>query len=327
MPDRDPIDRLIATLADYREGELAQPTRDHIERWASQFDSGAQDDILRELAHVLPQTYLSKKKVSRFLVRLARNEKLGGSDPSGFWKRANFLQLQDRGTSQRHFLDLFATVLSREYEIAIEDCGSSDGPFIYLDDGVFSGNTVRQDLEKWIANDAPREALVHIIAPAVHTGAKWYVDQWVERAAKDASKEIAIQWWRVLLLEGRKAYTNASDVLRPTRLPDHEAVQQYCTVLKDAGYPPVLRKPNGKSAMFSSERGRDALEQAFLKAGTEIRQKSPNLNEYQRPLGNVVLSTLGFGTLVITYRNCPNNAPLALWAGSPWYPLLPRRTT
>jgi hypothetical protein len=52
----------------------------------------------------------------------------------------------------------------------------------------------------------------------------------------------------------------------------------------------------------------------------------PNLNKYQRPLGNMLLETLGFGSLIVTFRNCPNNAPLALWAGDPWHPLFPRTT-
>ena len=38
------------------------------------------------------------------------------------------------------------------------------------------------------------------------------------------------------------------------------------------------------------------------------------------------LETLGFGSLIVTYRNCPNNAPLALWVDAPWYPLFPRTT-
>jgi hypothetical protein len=40
----------------------------------------------------------------------------------------------------------------------------------------------------------------------------------------------------------------------------------------------------------------------------------------------MVLETLGFGSLIVTFRNCPNNTPLALWAGDPWYPLFPRIT-
>jgi hypothetical protein len=93
-------------------------------------------------------------------------------------------------------------------------------------------------------------------------------------------------------------------------------------------YPVMLRTPGnlGENGFYSSEEGRDVLEQEFLKAGLHIRSICPYLNEFQRPLGNTVLDTLGFGSLFVTFRNCPNNAPLALWAGAPWYPLFPRKT-
>jgi hypothetical protein len=93
-------------------------------------------------------------------------------------------------------------------------------------------------------------------------------------------------------------------------------------------YPPNLRTAGhvGGGGIFSSDAGRQLLEEEFLKAGVHIRQMCPHLNKYQRPLGNVILETLGFGSLIVTFRNCPNNAPLALWAGDPWNPLFPRTT-
>ena len=69
-----------------------------------------------------------------------------------------------------------------------------------------------------------------------------------------------------------------------------------------------------------------SLPDTLLASGLHIRSICPYLNVYQRPLGNMVLETFGFGALVVTFRNCPNNAPLALWAGDPWYPLFPRKT-
>jgi hypothetical protein len=93
-------------------------------------------------------------------------------------------------------------------------------------------------------------------------------------------------------------------------------------------YKPVFRTPGnvGENKFFSCEDGRHLLEQEFLKAGAKIRSLCPHLNKYQRPLGNMVLETLGFGSLFVTFRNCPNNCPLAFWAGDPWYPLFPRKT-
>src|SRR5262249_14948439 len=103
---------------------------------------------------------------------------------------------------------------------------------------------------------------------------------------------------------------------------------KYADMLKGQGYPPLLRKPGsvGPAKFFSSEAGRNRLEQDFLKAGTEIRKMSPDLNDYQRPLGNSVLKTLGFGAMTVTFRNCANNCPLSLWAGDPWHSLFQRKT-
>jgi hypothetical protein len=91
---------------------------------------------------------------------------------------------------------------------------------------------------------------------------------------------------------------------------------------------PVLRTPpgTGELKILSSDEGRELLEQQFLAKGAYIRTVCPMLNEYQRPLGNMVLETLGFGSTIVTFRNCPNNAPLVFWAGDPWHPLFLRKT-
>ena len=128
--------------------------------------------------------------------------------------------------------------------------------------------------------------------------------------------------------ENRPDYRNVSDVLWPTRLPDDEHVRSYFKAL-EYSYSQIFRNPNrsGTQTIFSSESGRSILEQELLKAGAFIRTNNRNLNEYQRPLGNMVLEGLGFGSLIVSYRNCPNNAPLAFWAGNPpyWYNLFPRK--
>ncbi|MXZ47304.1 MAG: hypothetical protein F4Z08_10055 [Chloroflexi bacterium] len=315
----DPVERLAAVLADYREGELPRPNAEHIERWVGQFDSTARDAILHELSHVFGQTYLSRATVADFLASLAKSNKVAGPDPEDFWRGANFLNIQERGQSQKELLDLFSGVLKAQYGFGIEECGSAGGTFVYLDDGVFTGNRLLSDLELWDPSRKHRGTRIHVIAAAIHRGAVHYV--------QSRLSDYSFRWSRVLQLENRKSEKNISDVLWPAAIPDDELVREYCEMLGGEGYPPTLRRP-GKSGseFFSSEPGRQALEEQFLKAGCKIRALNPNLNNYQRPLGNMVLRGLGFGTLVVTYRNCPNNAPLALWAGDPWYPLLPRKT-
>jgi hypothetical protein len=100
-------------------------------------------------------------------------------------------------------------------------------------------------------------------------------------------------------------------------------------------FPLEPRAPGGTGQFFSSETRRSVLEQAFLKAGLRIRSFSANPHAALRPLGFSPFG-VGFGSLFLSFRNCPNNAPLALWWGdhtkpswhpfSKWYPLVPRKT-
>ncbi|MYE45146.1 MAG: hypothetical protein F4X25_00010 [Chloroflexi bacterium] len=316
---KEPVTALTEILADYREGEIPPLTGAHVERWVSQFDKGSQELLLQELSHVLRQTYFSRATVRSLLSSLVYTKKLVGSDPERFWSAANLFNGQGAGTSQANLLGLFSEVLDEEFGFGVTDCGSTSGPLVYLDDGVFSGNRILQDLQQWSSGGVRTGAKVHVIAAAIHTGAKWYVE--------NRLKELKFQWWRMLEIENRKTYKNESSVLWPASVPDDRLVREYEASLRSAGFPPDLRKPvAGRSTIFSSQAGRHALEQEFLKAGCKIREMSSMLNQYQRPLGNIVLKTFGFGTTVVTYRNCPNNAPLALWAGDPWCPLLRRRT-
>ena len=75
------------------------------------------------------------------------------------------------------------------------------------------------------------------------------------------------------------------------------------------------------------------LESEFVIAGAKIRAMAENPNPSMRPLGYSPFG-VGFGSMIATYRNCPNNCPLAIWWGNPkatagalhWYPLLQRET-
>jgi len=219
----------------------------------------------------------------------------------------------------------FGPNLGKECGLKIEDCGADPDTFIYLDDAIFTGGRVRRDLEAWIAEQAPAEAKVHVITIALHSGGQYYANVKIKEAARAAGKSIDLSWWRAIELEDRRAHTTTSDVLRPVAIPDDDGVKAYVGAMR---YQPNLRTPGhvGGNGIFSSDAGRQLLESEFLKAGVRIRQMCPHLNQYQRPLGNMILETLGFGSLIVTFRNCPNNAPLALWAGDPWYPLFPRTT-
>ena len=220
---------------------------------------------------------------------------------------------------------MFGTVLKGVCNLTIAQCGKKPEAFVYLDDVLFTGNRIRTDLSAWIRAEAPQIVTLHVVTMGLHSGGQYYAGQKIADAARQAGKTVNITWWRSVTIEDRKNATDTSDVLRPTAIPADPATQAYVQGLR---YAPVLRRPGnvGVQQFFSSEAGRNLLEQELLQIGVHIRSVCPHLNTYMRPLGNMVLETPGFGSMLVTFRNCPNNAPLALWAGNPWYPLFARKT-
>ncbi len=326
MAERDNLLESIAvTIEDYRDGEIDRPTPEHVDRWVKQFDKPVQVPLLREVDHVLSQTYVNCPQMTEFIGGLVRNEALVGLKPKRFWRRTEFLDLQTSGTSQQHALSLMNDALRAELGLEIADCGAEPSRYVYLDDAIFTGNRLKNDLIGWLAGMEPGPAKLIVIVIAWHEGGRYYAETEIQKAASARGVDLKVDWWHCFAVEDRKAYVNACDVLSPRELPDDPLAREYVETLT---YQPVFRTASGvgPAGFFSSEEGRALLEREFLAAGLRIRKQSPYLNEYQRPLGNMVLQSLGFGSLLVTYRNCPNNAPLALWAGDPWYPLFPRRT-
>lgn len=321
---------IAAEIADYREDTFAGALdAAHVDKWVRQFDAGVQLGILDEMNHVLRQVYATKKDVARFLENLATNPKLTGQAPARFWKDAQFLKIQQRGESQTKMLEIFDDVLGRKFGFDTSSNSPNAATYIYLDDGLFSGRRLLTDVTRWMDAAAPASFTLHVIVIATHAYGEYDTRRKLEKVAAEKGKTMTLRIWRLVELEDRKSEINASDVLRPKALPHGDAsVSAYAQTLSQEGYPPIFRAgvSVGKLPVFSSAAGRHLLEQEFLKAGVRIRDQSPLLQDVMRPLGFHGLRTLGFGTLFATYRNCPNNCPLALWAGEPWYPLLPRRT-
>jgi hypothetical protein len=327
----DTKDTLAAAVAeivkDYREGEIAPVDDDHVRTWIEQFPELVQVPILAELSHVFKTTYFPRTRVEQFLAELLKTPKLAGEDPCAFWRQTNFLEIQAGGNSQHEMLAMFGSILKDGCGISLADCGSEAGAFVYLDDAIFTGNRCKRDLSEWVTNTAPQKTHVHIVTIATHRGGQWYADGGIRKAATAVKKSVEITWWSALWVEDRKNYLAQSNVLRPTHLPDDADTVAYAQTLTDAGYAPVFRKTaTVKDHVFSSQDARELLEQEFLKAGVHVKNIAPFLPENCRPLGYSVLKILGFGSMIVTFRNCPNNCPLVLWAGDPWYPLFPRKT-
>jgi hypothetical protein len=331
----DLLTAIATTIQDYRAGELPQPTPDHVERWIRQFDSSVQLPMLRELDYVLARTYFTKASVSSFFSDLITHKQLAGEDPCAFWSVSDIFDIQQNGNSQSEIRGLFGDALNEKCGLQLDCCGGPDGAFIYLDDVLFSGGRIGDDLERWITVEAPEKAKVHVIVITAHRFGEWKCKNRLLAAAKNAGKVIDFLFWAALRIENRNSARDRSEVLWPALIPDDVMLKAYMS--EETRFPFQPRNPGGQlqHPVFSSEQGRQLLERELLLAGLRIRSFSQNPSRILRPLGFSPFG-LGFGSMIATYRNCPNNTPLALWWGDPsadpshpfskWYPLLQRKT-
>jgi hypothetical protein len=278
------LQETASIIADYRAGEIAPPDAAHVGRWLSQFDEAYQAPVITELNHVLKTTYVTKARTETFLSGLVSNKKLAGDNPKDFWRNVKFLDVQKRGRSQAEFLKLFAIPLKNETGLDLANCGGQPACYVYLDDGIFTGMTLIQSLSDWVKTEAPQNALLHVIVIAGHVGGAHYAETKLQEAAKAAAKTVQFHWWALLPLEDRKVNINTSDVLRPVVIPNDQRSQAYAASLR---FPPVLRVAGnvGTHKIFSSEEGRNVLEQQFLIKGAYIKEVAPKLPRYARPLG------------------------------------------
>lgn len=336
MPERqDLLESIALTTADYRAGDLPRPTAQHVDRWVCQFGAEVQLPLLRELDHVLKQTYFSRAKVKCYFGRQITLAEITGNNPCDYWRSTNFLNIQQHGHSQAEILKLFGEALRTLCGLDINQCGADGGDFIYLDDVLFTGRRISTDLSSWLADAAPDQGKVLVLVLAAHRLGEWQIAQRLQDCAIAADKNIEFDFWAALHIENRKNYRATAEVLWPVAIPDDPALQAY--MAEEQRFPFEPRPPGGalEHPIFSSEDGRQLLERELLLAGMRIRSFCQNPSRALRPLGFSPFG-LGFGSLIVTYRNCPNNVPLALWWGDPeagpnhpfskWYPLLPRIT-
>lgn len=333
MPRKELLESIAATIADYRAGEIATPTADHVERWINQFDAGVQDALLKEVNHVLSNTYFSKEKTSTFLDGIINSKKLTGDDACSFWEKSNFLKIQLNGNSQEDFLQLFDDILYEKCGVDLSECGEENGIYVYIDDFVFSGLRLGTDIESWMKANPRDKIRLYVLVIATHSFGAFKSEERIKKVAKDLGTNIKISYWRFAEFENTVRNSSSAEVLWPAVVPDDDELKEY--IAKETKYPFKPRVVGGKLRhdIYSSEEGRQLLEREMTLAGMRILSRCKEPKKVMRPLGFSNFG-LGFGSMLVTYRNCPNNCPLALWWGNPaessaalnWYPLLPRKT-
>jgi hypothetical protein len=335
---RSLLQELTRAVADFRGGMIDRISEQHVQRWLAQFDPDIHAILLKELAYVLRRTYFPRSRVQRLLEALADASLSSQEPPARFWNRTALMDLYLPGHSQSALLTILRDLLHSRYGRDAGADRSAAGRFLYLDDFLMSGSRVIEDLGTWVGQEqAPSKATVHLVFLAVHTHGLARAEARILTLARQVGKELDLRWWHAERIEDHPARPDVADVLRPAAVPDDPRAEAYGQGLVDGPSPQRLRIPGSLPAtsVFRSEAGRSTLEQHLVMAGLWIRDQFEDPEHYMRPLGFQGLPSFGFGTLVASYRNCPNHCPLAIWFGDPsgrlaypwdrWYPLLPRR--
>lgn len=317
-------------LKDYRQDEGLNPKKENVLNWIVQFSEKNRLLILEEMIHIFKQRYLLENEVDKFLKGLISNTNLTKNNPN-FWEEVSLLQIQKNGKSQELMNVKFKQIVKEEKNIDISINDLTKKHFIHLDDFLFTGNRLKTDLIDWLKT-VPKDSSLDIIYIAYYKNGQYHVKQELD---KNNQNNIKIKFWRLAELENNPNCQNVSEVLWPNEkcLTNSDIVEYLKTQgkyrLRDISQ--IANSHCGKS-IFSSETNRAILEKEFTLAGLNIISK---INEMDRkkwkPLGISSFPGFGFGALLFSYRNCPNNTPLAFWWGdwngnSTWYPLFQRKT-
>ncbi|MCE0916650.1 phosphoribosyltransferase-like protein [Pseudomonas sp. NMI760_13] len=315
--------KLISIVGNYKEWLGLQFDQDHISRWLNQFPQAIHHTLLEELCFVLEKSYLNKEDIENYFKTAIIEPNLITPERTNTLKKISLLEIQDGGNSQKDCNKIFNDILEKRINHRSLINSPDSQIYLYLDDVVFSGQRVRTDLIKWVRNTAPSECQIYVFSHTMHQLSCWYNQKKIEEEILKSGKNVTLKILCERLVEDRLAFTDRSDVLRPVDRQRSLSVENYVKTLQK---PPAYRNAGsvGGQKFFSNDQNRQLLEDAFLEAGSKIREICPNFSQFHRPLGYMSLDSLGFGTMIVSYRNCPNNAPLALWAGHPWYPLFPR---
>ncbi|MEM3486500.1 MAG: hypothetical protein QXI12_12875 [Candidatus Methanomethyliaceae archaeon] len=321
------LEKMANIFRDYRCNDIPKISVEHVDRWISQFRKDIQLPILRECIHVFEKSYLSRARTKGKVRELVKSlETYVNTLPhriafSDFLDQAIFLQIPNGRCSQVELLSLLDEVLQENYgKKSIRGLKGKPGThFVYLDDVVYTGRRLREDLRLWLSNHAPTFSEVYILLIA-------YMPLSIGQPYSFGKQ---VKWHYVLNASWR--LSREFDLLWPTSVPDDEAMKNYVEL---RGFVP-RKRTYSQYRLFSSEEGRQLLEREFFIQGYRIIQECAAPSYNIRPLGYGDQG-IGIGSMLVTYVNCPNSSPLVLWWGNPsystwhplgkWYPLLPRRT-
>lgn len=332
---------LAQILHDYQNEDGVQLSEDEIVTWALQFKENALF-VLSEVTHLLTQTYFSKEKCRAMLK--GRLEQLCSDfrypRMYDFIKESYFFDVQKEGKSQKALLSLIFDVLNEDYDINYADFQLfTKKNFIYFDDLLASGGTIRKDLLVWLLEaDQQKSNFMHVVDGnynlIVSTFGKHLFGaglcKWQLMMNTDKRIDRHFKFYADVEIQDHPRFLNQSyNCLMPLESEISDLSRNYLESLDADAQTTRAFRPEDSPTLeifFSSPEARNRLEQIFIEQGITIFSQVQNLGANQRPLGMTPPNhqTFGMGTLFFTWRNIPNNAPIVFWwDNNGWKPLFP----
>lgn len=310
------VEKLQQFVAVYQGGMHRDEADERVARWLGMFDADDRTPVAAELVHVLERSFLTREQASDgVIVWLENPERISGGLVET-WEAATFLNVQTAGGSQR---ELYRLLDQHAMALGLPPASEYRGElaYVYVDDLSVHGMRVLNDLSPWIQCDAPDDFDLLLLLQRRLADQHDYITNELARRTRAAGKTVRVHWWCDQEFVGNDCY-------RPASIPSDEEVTAYLT---ENRIDPRLRRGGSTGRYFSSDLGRCLLETALLRAGVCVLAANDRLQprEYMRPLGNTIWPGLGVGVPIVTWRNCPNSAPLALWADGLVPPLFPRQ--
>ena len=324
---------LAELLADYRHHEGVRITPQLVEVWARQFEDDTSEAVVSELYTVLQKSYLSRQKCEDYINRMIDHPKMVGTeDPERWWKGTHIWRGQIRGSSQKDMLAFLDRALTKAFGTGFKPASHLASRVLYFDDCLFTGSRAKADTRRIISSSFQSSIDLFCVFFATHTLGCYQLETAISRLSKELGKNTKLTFRCWLQLENKRAQKDRSDVYWPASAPDRAPVKEFIAKPSQFPFEPRTARATFSSRFFSGERERQLIENQLFIAGARIVGSCSNPSELIRPLGFSSYG-IGFGSLVATYRNCPNNCPLALWWGGDgqfgrnvWAPLLPRKT-
>lgn len=333
------IKQTVDIIGDYRQEDGVELNEAHVTRWINQFNSGDREFILSELNNILPNAYISKDfflgAIKNIFNRLA--EHYGFSSVQKFLLKTKILSCQLEHKSQTAILKEVDLVLKDEYKLGVKDCGREKQQYwLYIDDVIASGGTVRRELEteinKFGVTKFDKEGIKIICVFFIlhswgYSNVKYSLTQ---RLGIDMENKMAGFSFYEIENNPRINIYNSNPKFNhvfPKDLRD-QRVQKYLDNLNAEKYADFAYRRDDypkQETFYRSTESRDRYESILLHKGLDIIDNIESLKaKGLRPLGMTSPwnKILGTGSHAFTWRNISNTCPLVFWwETNGWHPL------